>query len=868
MSRQVQLRRGTAVQHTTFTGLVGELTMNTTNNSLRLHDNVTVGGHEMLKSNLSNVLISSNGTFSLLDNLGGQTVRITNVADPVDDQDVATKKWVLDNGIGATSLDQLTDVVITDVVSGEFLKYDGANFINTTLSSADLTDGGDFATTTMLSDLQDELDTTQLNLGLNIDGTRPVYSSNNYILNTDTHHSALGKLDDALLTANNILDGLPEFGTSATYDAGTGANEVLLITEAGKLPILDGTNLTGVVLTTDYEDQDVLDKILNVDGTGSGLDADLLDGFHSTDFIPVTSLDTTAGNVQGAIPTLDENGHIKSNQLPDLAITSVSSGLLADRPLPDVDNIGDVYVTTDTFQTFISTGTEWLEILNPNATQIADLQTELDTTQSSLGLDTDGTRPVYSSNNYILNIDSHHSALGKLDAALNNTDTIISGYGTSVDYDAGVNANEVLLLDNTGAISSAILNLATTIGGVNIGDILTTSTDINALIDINTLKGDLNLSLNDLTDVSAPTPNTNDVLLYDGEGWVNSVIDIAIISGTGTSVTYDAGPAANEVLLLDNTGAISSTVLNLATTIGGVNIGDILTTSTDINALIDINTLKGDLDLASTDLTDSNNLPRLDALTNTFTGEIASDVLTITTSSSLAEATATTPDANDDSTRVATTEWVVDYVATNGGGGVATTLDQLTDVDAPTPNTNDVLLYSGTEWINSVIDIAIISGTGTSVTYDAGTAANEVLLLDNTGAISSTILNLATTIGGVNIGDILTINDDITSLVNVNDLNISINDLTDVDITGIQNNQTLVWNNNQFVPANTNLNIEIDNQGRVIESFDCGYVTDLIVGSTMDWQDADGNGGTPLNAEDLFLPISYFSNEDYGPLIG
>ena len=868
MSRQVQLRRGTAVQHTTFTGLVGELTMNTTNNSLRLHDNVTVGGHEMLKSNLSNVLISSNGTFSLLDNLGGQTVRITNVADPVDDQDVATKKWVLDNGIGATSLDQLTDVVITDVVSGEFLKYDGANFINTTLSSADLTDGGDFATTTMLSDLQDELDTTQLNLGLNIDGTRPVYSSNNYILNTDTHHSALGKLDDALLTANNILDGLPEFGTSATYDAGTGANEVLLITEAGKLPILDGTNLTGVVLTTDYEDQDVLDKILNVDGTGSGLDADLLDGFHSTDFILVTSLDTTAGNVQGAIPTLDENGHIKSNQLPDLAITHVDSGLLADRPLPDVNNVGDVYITTDTFQTFISTGTEWLEILNPSATQIADLQTELDTTQSSLGLDTDGTRPVYSSNNYILNIDSHHSALGKLDATLNNTDTIISGYGTSVDYDAGTAANEVLLLDNTGAISSTILNLATTIGGVNIGDILTTSTDINALIDINTLKGDLNLSLNDLTDVSAPTPNTNDVLLYDGEGWVNSVIDIAIISGTGTSVTYDAGTAANEVLLLDNTGAISSTVLNLATTIGGVNIGDILTTSTDINALIDINTLKGDLDLASTDLTDSNNLPRLDALTNTFTGEIASDVLTITTSSSLAEATATTPDANDDSTRVATTEWVVDYVATNGGGGGATTLDQLTDVDAPTPNTNDVLLYSGTEWINSVIDIAIISGTGSSVTYDAGTAANEVLLLDNTGAISSTILNLATTIGGVNIGDILTINDDITSLVNVNDLNISINDLTDVDITGIQNNQTLVWNNNQFVPANTNLNIEIDNQGRVIESFDCGYVTDLIVGSTMDWQDADGNGGTPLNAEDLFLPISYFSNEDYGPLIG
>ena len=60
MSRQVQLRRGTAVQHNAFTGLVGELTMNTTNNSLRIHDNITVGGHEMLKSNLSNILASCN----------------------------------------------------------------------------------------------------------------------------------------------------------------------------------------------------------------------------------------------------------------------------------------------------------------------------------------------------------------------------------------------------------------------------------------------------------------------------------------------------------------------------------------------------------------------------------------------------------------------------------------------------------------------------------------------------------------------------------------------------------------------------------------------------------------------------------------
>src|SRR5262245_18160644 len=36
--------------------------------------------------------------------------------------------------------------------------------------------------------------------------------------------------------------------------------------------------LDGKVSLTDYEDADVLLKIKNVDGTGSGLDADLLDG--------------------------------------------------------------------------------------------------------------------------------------------------------------------------------------------------------------------------------------------------------------------------------------------------------------------------------------------------------------------------------------------------------------------------------------------------------------------------------------------------------------------------------------------------------------------------------------------------------------
>lgn len=44
MSRQIQIRRGTVVQHKSFIGAEGELTMDTTNKMLRLHDGFTPGG--------------------------------------------------------------------------------------------------------------------------------------------------------------------------------------------------------------------------------------------------------------------------------------------------------------------------------------------------------------------------------------------------------------------------------------------------------------------------------------------------------------------------------------------------------------------------------------------------------------------------------------------------------------------------------------------------------------------------------------------------------------------------------------------------------------------------------------------------------
>lgn len=44
MAIQIQLRQGTSTEHNTFTGAVGEVTVDTTNKTLRVHDGSTVGG--------------------------------------------------------------------------------------------------------------------------------------------------------------------------------------------------------------------------------------------------------------------------------------------------------------------------------------------------------------------------------------------------------------------------------------------------------------------------------------------------------------------------------------------------------------------------------------------------------------------------------------------------------------------------------------------------------------------------------------------------------------------------------------------------------------------------------------------------------
>lgn len=61
MSTQVQLRRGTTLQHSTFTGALGEVTVDTDKKTLVVHDGVTPGGNTLLSS-VSVLAITAGGT--------------------------------------------------------------------------------------------------------------------------------------------------------------------------------------------------------------------------------------------------------------------------------------------------------------------------------------------------------------------------------------------------------------------------------------------------------------------------------------------------------------------------------------------------------------------------------------------------------------------------------------------------------------------------------------------------------------------------------------------------------------------------------------------------------------------------------------
>jgi hypothetical protein len=377
-----------------------------------------------------------------------------------------------------------------------------------------------YASTTSVTNIQNELDTVELGLGFNINGTKPNYSSSSYILNADSHHTAIGKLDAQLLSTQTALDVAEGEIDALQIDIATKAStasmnaiDARLIIAEGEIDQLqsdlDSAEVT-IISHTNLFDTHESAIGLNVNGTytapvggnyvsGASLKASLVtldtQVKVNSDAIETKASTTSVSNLQSELDATQLAAGINANgtwTAPASNYISASASIKS--ALTDLDtqvkiieddlvaeivdranaittvqneldttqaNIGlgtDGSYTSPAANHYLGNGTLKLDVAALDA-QLFGTQTELDiaesdiiaaqneinTIESALGLNANGTKPNYSSTQYILNGDTHHAAIGKIDAALAALDTSgVGGIQTEIDaieLGVGLNAN-------------------------------------------------------------------------------------------------------------------------------------------------------------------------------------------------------------------------------------------------------------------------------------------------------------------------------------------------------------------------------------------------------------------------------------------
>src|SRR6056300_706493 len=138
MANALQLRRGTTAEHITFTGLVGEVTVDTTKDTVVVHDGSTAGGFPLAKFSdltIANVVNLQTSLDAKVD-LAGDTMTgfLTLSANPTAALHAATKQYV--DTIAAAGI-HYHDPVRVEAPSNLNATYDnGTSGVGATLTNA------------------------------------------------------------------------------------------------------------------------------------------------------------------------------------------------------------------------------------------------------------------------------------------------------------------------------------------------------------------------------------------------------------------------------------------------------------------------------------------------------------------------------------------------------------------------------------------------------------------------------------------------------------------------------------------------------------------------------------------------------------
>jgi hypothetical protein len=293
-------------------------------------------------------------------------------------------------GGGATSLNSLSDVTLSSPTPNQILKYNGSIWINSTLSSSNLSDSGDLVKTTdyTASDVLTKLLTVDGDgSGLDADLLDGSHKSS-FLLKADN----LSDLSSTSTARSNL--GL---GTASTYNAGTSANNIVQLNGSAQLPAIDGSLLTGITAT----------QVSGISGTYAPLSSPALTG---TPTAPTASPGTNTTQIA-------TTAFVQSEAYTDTdAVTAVNSALASGYNLTIS---GTVNIT--------GTANATTQNQNDNSTKVATtayVQTELSAMILNDLSDVVITSPP--SNNQVLKYDTGTSKWinGSATATVSNLDDI------------------------------------------------------------------------------------------------------------------------------------------------------------------------------------------------------------------------------------------------------------------------------------------------------------------------------------------------------------------------------------------------------------------------------------------------------------
>jgi hypothetical protein len=128
MSRSVQRRRGTTAEHATFTGALAELTVDTTKDTVVVHDGAVAGGYPLLRQDLSNLPA---GTIDNADISASAEIAVSKLAN-------GTARQLLQTDAAGTGVEFASNID----VPGTLDVTSAATFDNNVIIQGDLTVNG------------------------------------------------------------------------------------------------------------------------------------------------------------------------------------------------------------------------------------------------------------------------------------------------------------------------------------------------------------------------------------------------------------------------------------------------------------------------------------------------------------------------------------------------------------------------------------------------------------------------------------------------------------------------------------------------------------------------------------------------------